>query len=273
MNDVLVEARNCTKVYDRGNVTAFEDLSFEIRRNEIVTIVGPSGCGKTTLLRCLDGLIPLTSGEVRMDGVAVTKPDPRISMVFQHFGLLPWHTVEANVGFGLRMQGMAKAEWREIANHYVDLVGLAGFERAYPFHLSGGMRQRVGLARALAMRPKVLLMDEPFASVDAQTREDLQSELLNIWAEERPTMVFITHSIDEAILLGHRIFVLGGRPTNTKEVLEVPFEMPRDLDEVRLDPRFNELRHHVWERLRRKGPRVRAKGSRHRVDESVVAAD
>lgn len=251
-SDFMVEASGCTKVYDRGNVVAFRDLSFTINRDEIVTIVGPSGCGKTTLLRCLDGLIPLTAGEIKIGGEPVTKPDPRIAMVFQHFGLLPWQTVESNVAFGLRMQGMPKAEWREIARRYIALVGLGGFETAYPYHLSGGMQQRVGLARALAMRPQVMLMDEPFASVDAQTREELQSELLKIWQEERQTMVFITHSIDEAILLGNRIFIMSGRPTSTKEIVEVPFDMPRDLDEVRLDPRFNELRQHVWEGLRDK---------------------
>lgn len=250
MTDVLVKAEHCTKVYERGNVVVFEDFSMEIRREEIVTIVGPSGCGKTTLLRCLDGLIPLTSGRIVFDGEELTEPNESIAMVFQHFGLLPWQTVESNVAFGLRMQGMPKKDWLPIAHRYIDLVGLLGFEKAYPYHLSGGMQQRVGLARALAVKPKLLLLDEPFAALDAQTREVLQGELLKIWSVEKRAMVFITHSIDEAILLGSRIIILSPRPARIREIIEVPFPAERDLDQVRSTKEFNDLRNHIWNQLR-----------------------
>jgi NitT/TauT family transport system ATP-binding protein len=248
-SDALIDISGCSKVYPRGPVTVFEDFNLQIRRNEIVTIVGPSGCGKTTLLRCLNGLIPLTSGTIRIDDERVEGPHPRMAMVFQHFGLLPWQTVEKNVAFGLRMKGVPKAEWRDAAARCIDVVGLTGFERSYPFHLSGGMRQRVGLARALAVEPDVLLMDEPFASVDAQTRETLQRELLTI-SEARPiTMIFITHSIEEALLMGDRIVVLSPRPARVRRVIDVPFERPRDVDSVVGDPLFAALRQEIWHLL------------------------
>ena len=251
----MISVDNCTKVYPRGNVVAFEGLTFDVKRHEIVTIVGPSGCGKTTLLRAINGLVPLSGGTIRIDGDPVTEPDPRIAIVFQHFGLLPWQTVESNVAFGLRMQGRRKADWLPIAQRYIQLVGLEGFERSYPYHLSGGMRQRVGLARALAMEPEVLLMDEPFASVDAQTRELLQEQLLAIWRANPRTMVFITHSIDEALLLGDRVIVLTGRPGRTKDMIDVPFERPRDFESVHADARFAELLSHIWAQLDQEGIR------------------
>jgi NitT/TauT family transport system ATP-binding protein len=244
---ILVD--NATKTFLDGSVVAFHDLSLAVRPNEVLCIVGPSGCGKTTLLRCIDGLIPLTAGRVLIDGQEVREPSRQVAVVFQHFGLFPWKTVRDNVAYGLRLQGASRAEMDSVQD-YVRLVGLEGAETRYPYQLSGGMQQRVGLARALAVRPSILLMDEPFASVDAQTREILQEELLRIWERERQTMVFITHSIDEAVLLGDRVVVMSTRPGRIREILDVPFARPRDLDAVRAEPAFAELRQYIWDQLR-----------------------
>jgi NitT/TauT family transport system ATP-binding protein len=247
----VIVAENAAKLFLDGAVVAFRQLSFAIARNEIMCIVGPSGCGKTTFLRCIAGLTDLSSGRLLVDGKAVAGPPDGVAMVFQHFGLLPWKTVYENAAFGLAMAGTPPARVKERVGHYLDLAGLAGFEKHYPYQLSGGMQQRVGLVRALAMNPSVLLMDEPFAALDAQTREILQEELLRLMErpEERKTMVFITHSIDEAILLGDRIAVMSARPGHIKEILDVPFGRPRDVDAMRADPRFAELRTHIWHQL------------------------
>ena len=244
-----------------GAVVAFRQLSIAVARDEIMCVVGPSGCGKTTLLRCIAGLTDLSSGTLSVDGKLVAGPPDSVAMVFQHFGLLPWKTVYENAAFGLAMAGTPAAIVKERVGHYLDVVGLVGFETPYTYQLSGGMQQRVGLVRALAMNPQVLLMDEPFAALDAQTREILQEELLALMErpEERKTMVFITHSIDEAILLGDRIAVMTARPGRIKEVLEVPFGRPRDVDVMRADPRFAELRTHIWRELHTARPaRTRA---------------
>jgi NitT/TauT family transport system ATP-binding protein len=231
-----------------GALEVFRDVKMEIGDREIVAIVGPSGCGKTTLLRCIDGLIRPSHGKVDISGTEVTAPLPGVAMVFQQFGLFPWKTVFNNVAYGLRLAGASKAEIRERVPHFVKLVGLAGFENAYPYQLSGGMQQRCGLARALAIEPSVLLMDEPFAAVDAQTREILQFELLRIWQMRPTSMVFVTHSIEEAVLMGHRVVVLKGRPASVFETIEVDLAFPRDRETLTL-PRFAELREHVWETL------------------------
>jgi NitT/TauT family transport system ATP-binding protein len=244
---ILIE--RATKTFLDGAVVAFAQLTLAVRPNEVLCIVGPSGCGKTTLLRCIDGLLPLTEGRILIDGKEVHSPPEQVAMVFQHFGLFPWKTVYENVAYGLKLRGASRAELAAVRD-YIRLVGLEGTEKRYPYQLSGGMQQRVGLARALAVRPAILLMDEPFASVDAQTRELLQEELLRIWERERQTMVFITHSIDEAILLGDRVVVLTARPGRVKEILEIPFPRPRRPDEVRLLPAFAELRNHIWEQLK-----------------------
>jgi NitT/TauT family transport system ATP-binding protein len=226
----------------------FRDISFEVGEREIVALAGPSGCGKTTLLRCIDGLAPIDAGEVLVDGQAVHAPIAGVAMVFQHFGLFPWKTVYDNVAYGLRMAGAARADIARKVPHFIKLVGLAGFEAAYPYQMSGGMQQRCGLARALAIEPSVLLMDEPFAAVDAQTREILQFELLRIW-EQRPTaMLFVTHSIDEAVLLGHRVLVLKGRPASVFETIEVNLPHPRSRATLS-HPRFAALRERVWSTL------------------------
>jgi len=249
--DVVISIEGCSKVFgEGGEVVAFEGLDLEVFEHEALCIVGPSGCGKTTLLRCIDGLTPLTTGQIRIRNEPVTRPHPNVALVFQHFGLFPWMTVESNVAYGLKVTGVAKAERLERASRYIDLVGLQGFERRYPYQLSGGMQQRVGLARALTMEPEVLLMDEPFASVDAQTREILQEQLLSIWEKQRRTMVFITHSIEEAILMGDRVAVLSTRPGRVKEIIDVPFEHPRSISAIFEDERFGGLRNQVWTKLR-----------------------
>ena len=239
-----------TKLFLEGTVVAFRNIELTVRPKEILCIVGPSGCGKTTLLRCIGGLVAPTSGRVLIDGAAVDRPRAGVAIVFQHFGLLPWKTVAANVGFGLRVAGAPGGDIAERADHYIKLVGLAGFENHYPYQLSGGMQQRVGLARALATNPEILLMDEPFASVDAQTREVLQEELLELHERERRTMIFITHSIDEALVLGDRVAVMGAHPGRVKEILTVDFARPRDPAAVRAEARYAELRNHIWSELR-----------------------
>jgi NitT/TauT family transport system ATP-binding protein len=231
-----------------GSLRVFEDINLTIDAGEVVSIVGPSGCGKTTLLRCIDGLVRPDGGDVRIGGARVTNPPEGVAVVFQHFGLFPWKTVYENVAYGLRLAGASKEQIRESVPRHIELVGLAGFEKAYPYQLSGGMQQRAGLARALAIEPEVLLMDEPFASIDAQTREILQFELLRIW-ESRPTsMVFVTHSIEEAVLMGDRVVVLRGRPSTVSEVIETGLPRPRTRD-VLSSTRFNEVREHVWSKL------------------------
>jgi ABC-type nitrate/sulfonate/bicarbonate transport system ATPase subunit len=231
-----------------GARTVFADVNLEVATQEIVAIVGPSGCGKTTLLRCIDGLLPTSEGTITIEGEPVREPLPGVAMVFQHFGLFPWKTVFHNVAYGLKLAGAPKAEIQQRVGYFINLVGLRGFEHAYPYQLSGGMQQRCGLARALALEPRVLLMDEPFAAVDAQTREVLQLELLSIWQLRPTTMVFVTHSIEEAILLGDRVVVLKGQPSRVQEVIAV--ELPRPRDRATLaHPRFAELREYVWRSL------------------------
>jgi len=252
----VITAENASKLFLDGTVTAFRQLDLTVRDRETMCIVGPSGCGKTTLLRCIAGLIDLSGGKLLVDGAAVQGPPQGVAMVFQHFGLLPWKTVYDNAAFGLTVTGAPAAVIRKRVTHYLDLVGLAGFEQNYPYQLSGGMQQRVGLVRALAINPSILLMDEPFASLDAQTREILQEELLRIMErpEERKTMVFITHSIDEALILGDRVAVMSARPGRIKEIIDLPFGRPRDVEDVRADPRYAQLRAHIWRELHNAQP-------------------
>jgi NitT/TauT family transport system ATP-binding protein len=247
-----------TRTFLDGGVIAFQDLSLDVAPNEALCVVGPSGCGKTTLLRCMAGLIQLSEGEVFLDDVPITQPNPGVVMVFQHFGLFPWKTVFDNVAYGLKLNGVPKSQWRERIQPYVELVGLSGFESMYPYQLSGGMQQRAGLARALALNPEVLLMDEPFGALDAQTRELLQEELVRILEQDQRTMVFITHSIDEAIVLGDRIVVMSTRPGRIREVLEVGLPRPRNVQAARTSQRYAALREHIWNELR---PQVSAAGA------------
>jgi NitT/TauT family transport system ATP-binding protein len=240
---VRIRVRGLRKRY--GALEVFRDVEFDAGSREVVAIVGPSGCGKTTLLRCLDGLLPVNGGEISVDGKRVTEPIAGVAMVFQQFGLFPWKSVYDNVAYGLRMAGASRDEIARRVPHFIRMVGLAGFEQAYPYQMSGGMQQRCGLARALAIEPSVLLMDEPFAAVDAQTREILQFELLRIWEQKPTTMIFVTHSIEEAVLMGDRVFVLKGRPSSIAETITIDLPHPRTRATLRL-PRFAELREQVW---------------------------
>jgi NitT/TauT family transport system ATP-binding protein len=238
-----IRVRGLGKHY--GTLEVFRGIDIDVGAREIVAVVGPSGCGKTTMLRCIDGLLPIDAGEIWVDQERVTEPIAGVAMVFQHFGLFPWKTVFDNVAYGLRMAGASRAEIERKVPEFISLVGLAGFEKAFPYQMSGGMQQRCGLARALAVEPSVLLMDEPFAAVDAQTREILQFELLRIWQERPTAMIFVTHLIEEAVLLGHRVIVLKGRPSSIHETIEIDLPSPRTRATLR-EPRFAELRERVW---------------------------
>jgi NitT/TauT family transport system ATP-binding protein len=229
MSDLVI--RDLTKtyydVYTGQHVTAIQDVSLQLREGEFVSIVGPSGCGKTTLLNVVAGFIPPTRGEVLLSGRRVVGPGPDRGVVFQSFALFPWKTVLDNVVFGLKMRGVGRTERDRVAREHIALVGLTGSEGQYPHELSGGMQQRVGVARVLANHPEVMLMDEPFASVDAQTRMTLQEELTRIWEAKRPTILFVTHDVDEAVFLANRVVVLSARPARVREVVEVDLPRPR----------------------------------------------
>jgi NitT/TauT family transport system ATP-binding protein len=233
-------------------VQALQDVDLVVNDNEFLTVLGPSGCGKTTLLRAIAGLVPWDSGEIRMDGKPISGPGPDRAMVFQNFALLPWASVLANVAFGLRLQGVDQRTRETRARELIETVGLAGFESRLPGELSGGMQQRVGLARALAVSPKVLLMDEPFGALDEQTRRLLQEELLRIWEATRTTVVFITHSMEEAVLLGDRVVLMRPRPGRIEEIIPIPMTRPRSthLDSVETSGEFVQITSGLWERLR-----------------------
>jgi NitT/TauT family transport system ATP-binding protein len=230
--------RNVTKIFEaeNGEREALEAINLVVKPAEFLCIVGPSGCGKTTLLRMIAGLDYPSSGEIILDGKRVTGPSPDRGMVFQEFSLFPWKTVLKNVEFGLEI--LEVPEKRQIAEEYIELVGLQGFEHSYPYELSGGMKQRVAIARALATNPSILLMDEPFGSVDAQTRNVLQEELLEIWARTKKTVLFVTHSVDEAVYLGDRILVMSTRPGRIIECMRVTLPRPRKRTSIEA----NELR-------------------------------
>lgn len=243
-----LETRALSKTFTKaggGDVEALRDISLQVNEGEFIGIVGASGCGKTTFLRILDGLIDKTAGEIVLDGHEVTRPGPDRGFVFQSDSLFPWRTVVDNVLFGLEVQGTPRQVAVERAMANIKLVGLSGFEKHYPHELSGGMRQRANLARALTVSPELLLMDEPFAALDAQTREIMQQELLRIWNAERKTVLFITHQIDEAIFLSDRVFVFTVRPGRVKTVIPIPFQRPRHLD-IKRTPEFIAYVDQVW---------------------------
>src|SRR5580693_1750481 len=246
--DGRIDCANVYKWFPGGIV--LEDVSLTVETGQFVCIVGPSGCGKTTLLRMMAGLAEVDHGQVSIGGAAVTGPSPRVAVVFQHFGLFPWKTVQRNVALPLHLARTDRAEAGRRVAEAIRVVGLAGHERKYPAQLSGGMKQRAGLARALATAPDVLLMDEPFAAVDAQVREVLQEDLLALRARLRQTIVFITHSIDEAITLGDRIIVMASRPGRIIRDLPVPISQPRTISQVRHDPAYAGLRDEIWDLLR-----------------------
>ena len=233
-----------------GGFTAVENVSLEVRAGEFMVIVGPSGCGKSTLLDLLGGLTRPTSGRILIDGTPITGPALDRGLVFQQYALLPWRTALRNVEFGLEAKGVPRRERAERAEHFLAMVGLNGFGDRYPHELSGGMKQRVAIARSLAYDPGVLLMDEPFAALDAHTRETLQGELLRIWRESGKTIVFITHGIDEAVTLGQRIAVMTSRPGAIKAIVDVPIERGSAEQDLHADPAFGRLRHEVWSLLR-----------------------
>ena len=229
MGDLVIRNLSRTFVRDDGSeLEAIRDVNLTIHKEEFICILGPSGCGKTTLLRTIAGLDRLTSGEIMLDGEKIDGPNPKVGIVFQEYSLFPWRNVIDNVAFGLEMQGMWPEERYARAEQYLDLVGLSQFSKSYPSELSGGMRQRVAVARALALDPLILLMDEPFGALDAQTRNLLQNELLEIWGKTKKTIIFVTHSVDEAVFLADRLIVLTSRPGSVCEA--IPIELPRPRD-------------------------------------------
>jgi NitT/TauT family transport system ATP-binding protein len=247
-SNVRLVAKHVRKIFtanDGSESLAIADISLSIAPHEFVSVVGPSGCGKSTFLRIVAGLDRQSEGEILLDGKLVSKPGADRGMVFQEYALLPWKTTLANVAFGLQLRGIGKDERAAIARQYIDLVGLSGFEGHYPHQLSGGMRQRAAVARALANRPSVLLMDEPFAAVDAINRKFLQEELIGISAKEKMTVLFITHSIDEAVFLSDRVLVLSERPSRIIEEVRIELPRPRYWDSVLSHPEFISKRDHV----------------------------
>jgi ABC-type nitrate/sulfonate/bicarbonate transport system ATPase subunit len=257
--------RNLTKTYSGGDVVALQDINLEVEPYESLCILGPSGCGKTTLLRIIDCLISRDRGEVTIDGTVVTQPRPDVAMVFQHFGLFPWKRLDENIAYGLQLRASSNAEIETTVARYLEMMGLKDFAKSYPHQLSGGMQQRAGLARALAINPSLLLMDEPFGALDAQTREMMQEELLRILESEKKAMIFVTHSIDEAILLGDRIVMMSRRPGRIREIIPVNIPRPRKIISVRAHPRYIELRNSLWEMLTRE---LDAEASGVRIHES-----
>lgn len=234
-----------TDAYSGDEVVAIGDVSFTVEQGEFVSVLGPSGCGKTTVLNTVAGFVRPTSGSVAVDGRDVSAPGPDRGVVFQSHALFPWKTVLGNVAFGLRMKGVRRREREERGREYLDLVGLAGFENRYPHELSGGMQQRLGVARVLANEPAVMLMDEPFASIDAQTRRRLQEDLTRIFEERRPTVFFVTHDIDEAVFLSDRVVVLSQRPSAVQEIVTVDLPRPRSWRAAVDQPGFREAVAHL----------------------------
>lgn len=248
---VSFNVRNNSKQEAAKEFFAVDNINLNIKEGEFLVLVGPSGCGKSTFLDLLGGLAKPTQGEILLDGKPITGPGLDRGFVFQQYALLPWRTSIGNIEFGLEEKKIPKKERRKKAQYYLDLVGLTGFEDRFPHELSGGMRQRVAIARSLAYEPEVLLMDEPFAALDAQTRETLQTELLRIWEKTGKTIIFITHSIDEAVYLGQRVALLTSRPGKIKKIIDVPLlDSTQTEADLRTNPVFDEVRHEVWTLLR-----------------------
>ncbi len=237
------------KTSGKAGIQALGGINLDIKEGEFLAIVGPSGCGKSTFLEIVAGLIKATSGSIYIDGAPIDGPDHNRGIVFQGYALFPWRTVLGNVAYGLEEKGVPEKEREEICGQYISLVGLSGFENRYPYELSGGMKQRVAIARALAYNPDILLMDEPFAALDAQSREILQDEILRIWEETKKTVVFVTHNIEEAVFLADRIAVMSARPGRIKKIIDVPLSRPR-LEEHRLIQDFMKIRQDVGRLVR-----------------------
>jgi NitT/TauT family transport system ATP-binding protein len=247
-NDAAVEVRSICKNY--GDVEALRLIDLDFPRGKLTTLLGPSGCGKTTLLKIIAGLVEPTSGEVRVSGKIITGPGPERAFVFQDFALMPWATVMRNVAFGLELKRMGKAERQSIARHYIAEVGLTGFEDKYPHELSGGMRQRVGLARAFAVNAEVLLLDEPFSAVDEQNRRKFQEDLLQLVAKERKTFIFVTHSIEEAVYVSDRIVLLSRRPSRVAQIIEPKIDRTASPDAIRRDQGYLDTVEEIWQGLK-----------------------
>jgi len=245
----IVEVDQVTKVYDNGT-EALNRISLDFPEGELTSLLGPSGCGKTTLLKIIAGLIPATGGEVRVNGRVVTGPGPERAFVFQDFALMPWATVLRNVAFGLELRGVAKSVREAKAAHHIREVGLQGFEHAYPHALSGGMRQRVGLARALAVDAQVLLMDEPFSAVDEQTRRKFQEDLLELVATQRKSFIFVTHSIEEAVYVSDRIALLARRPSRVMAIVEPDIDRSGDPEKIRRQSGYLDTVESIWQQLK-----------------------
>jgi NitT/TauT family transport system ATP-binding protein len=250
-NGRALEVRHLTKLFFQqtprgwGGLLVLDDVSFDVHEQEFVSILGPSGCGKTTLARILVGIEPLDRGDILLDGKPAGPPGEGRCLVFQNYGLLAWRTVRENVELGLELRGVPKGEREEQANKYIELVGLAGFEKHFPHQISGGMQQRTGLARALSMQPRLLLMDEPFGSLDAQMRTLLQDSLLRICEATRTTVLFVTHSVEEAVYLSDRILIFSARPGRQVAEVNVDLPKPRYDYDARSDPRFTDIRKQV----------------------------
>ena len=249
----MIEITKCTKVYSSADgsneVKALDNIDLTVRDKEFVALLGPSGCGKTTLMKIIAGLIPWNSGDVKINGQALQGPGPDRAVVFQDFALMPWADIKTNVAFGLELQGVAREEREEKARELIKAVGLDGFEDSYPKHLSGGMQQRMGLARALAVNPETLLMDEPFGALDAQTRRLMQEDLLQLHEREPKTVLFVTHGMDEALRLADRIVLMTARPGRIKETIDVPFGRPRP-EGFERDDVFSDLSDYLWNTLK-----------------------
>lgn len=243
----MISLEGVTKNYDtnRGSVVSLTSVDLDVAEGEFITLVGPSGCGKSTMLNVMAGLLEPTTGTVTVNGKLVTGPGPDRGVIFQQYALFPWLTAQQNVEFGLSLQKMGKKKRAEVAMHYLEIVGLADFARALPKELSGGMKQRCAIARAYAVHPSILLMDEPFGALDALTRVQMQDNLLHTWEQEKRTAVFITHDVDEAVYLASRVVVMSPRPGRISEVIDIPLAYPRT-EEIRLSSEFAELRARVW---------------------------
>ena len=250
--DYEIEISGVTQEFAKkdGKFLALDTVNLNVEQNEFICVVGPSGCGKTTLLNIIAGLCKPTTGTVKVRGELVTGPGKGKGVVFQQYALYPWLTVEKNVEFGMRMKGVPKAERAEIAKKYIDLVGLSKFAKAYPKELSGGIQQRVAIARAYATEPEVLLMDEPFGALDAQTRAQLQENLLKTWEQERKTCFFITHDVEEAVLLATKIIIMSAGPGHITEIVPVTLPYPRT-QQTKLTSEFNELKNQIWNKVYR----------------------
>ncbi|MCD1266772.1 ABC transporter [Shinella sumterensis] len=247
-SDAIVEVRDIGKRY--GDIEALRGINLEFERGKLTTLLGPSGCGKTTLLKIIAGLVPATSGDIRVNGKVVTGPGPERAFVFQDFALMPWATVLRNVAFGLELKGIGLAERNRTARHYIAEVGLSGFEEKYPHELSGGMRQRVGIARAFAVNADVLLLDEPFSAVDEQNRRKFQEDLLMLVEKERKTFLFVTHSIEEAVYVSDRIVLLSPRPGRVSQIIEPSIDRSAAPDVIRRDKGYLDVVEEIWQGLR-----------------------